>query len=131
MKIWGCRNRVLGSIVVDSTSNSQSKTKKMRFGCFYFTFTIIGLLLAFWFGFGWFILLQTIRQIMFTITPLYILVLMKFVDPEYANSKKLSLGSSWFTSYTSVVTLVFLILLTVLFFWKINISVVDIIGLMR
>ena len=68
---------------------------------------------------------------MFTITPLYILVLMKFVDPEYANSKKLSLGSSWFTSYTSVVTLVFLILLTVLFFWKINISVVDIIGLMR
>ena len=99
---------------------------------FHLSFTVIGLLLAIWFGLGWFILFQTCRQICLSIKPLYTRVISVLVDTEYAKgmlaNKK---GPLFFTTWSSAFASVAMVGLTILFFWKINISIISIFSIIN
>lgn len=91
---------------------------------FYFCFYIIGLLLAYWFGMGWFILIHTLRGLFISIPRINIPVLRFLIDPEFAKNRDeqwLKKNGRWFTSRTAIIVNLINILLTVLGFWKINI----------
>jgi hypothetical protein len=109
-----------------------SISKAAKILSFHLSFSVIGLLLAIWFGFGWFILLQTCRQVCISIRPLYARVISALVGPEYveemlANKK----GPLFFISWSSAFATLVMAGLTILFFWKINISIISIFSLIR
>ena len=97
---------------------------------FYFGFYLIGLILAFWFGMGWFILIHTIRGIINSIPILYLSVFQFIDSPATILKHNKSLNSQpiqWFTSKTALVLNIVNIVLTILGFWKINIPLQSII----
>lgn len=99
---------------------------------FYIGFYLIGLIMAFWFGMGWFILFHTIRGFINSMPVLYLSVL-QYIDPTDAkrtwHESLNSQPNQWFTSKTALVVNIVNIGLTILGFWKINIPLQSIIKL--
>jgi len=115
---------------------NQPSTKRvivLYFFLFYSCFYVIGLLLAYWFGMGWFILFHTIRGLFNSIPRINTPVLRFLIDPEFGvgrpdqEDKKIS---GWFTSKTAIIVNIINILLTILGFWKINIPLYVIVKMM-
>ena len=96
---------------------------------FYFSFSVLGIALAFWFGLGWFVLFQTIRSLFFSVTRLRIFAVRVLIGEEFADLEESRLPNKrfvFFLSRKSAISTVFMIIITVLFFWKINIPLISI-----
>jgi hypothetical protein len=106
-----------------------NRKQGFKLSLFYFSFSVLGIALAFWFGLGWFILFQTIRSLFFTVTRLRIFAVRALIGEEFADLEELKLPNKrfvFFVSKKSAISTVFMIIITVLFFWKINIPLVTI-----
>jgi hypothetical protein len=125
--------RLEGVDVMKYINTSSPKGHGVRFAIFYGSFSLIGLLLAFWYGLGWLILFQTLRRFLF-VTPVFYIPIARFlVSPEFAKEEKVRTvdrGFRWVKSPISAIVTIFTILLTVLCFWKINIPLIDVIKML-
>jgi len=106
-------------------------TVKNRFLIFYLSFTLIGIFLWFFFGSGWFFLLIFIRQLFFSLNILFIPTATWLHKPQKVetvipgwnpNNKRI------FRSNLSIAVLIMYFLLSVVAFWKVNISILEIIN---
>lgn len=104
----------------------ESSYSKARFAAFILSFSLIGLTLAIWFGIGWIILLLTIRLIFFQIPQFYFPTIRLLVGEEFMRQEIIRKGEHKFPSLLNAVAIILSIALTVLFFWKINISLLEI-----
>jgi len=116
---------------MDSRLRPSPMQQKVKFGCLYASFSFVGFVLAFWYGLGWFILLQTMRILFFTIPQLHLPVMQIVFGLEFTEEwrrAKLEKKSRWY-SVSSILTPVLMIMLTILFFWKINIPLIDLLNM--
>jgi hypothetical protein len=104
----------------------ESSYNKARFATFILSFSLIGITQAIWFGIGWIILLQTIRLILFRIPQFYFPTIRLLVGEEFMQQEMIRKGKQKFPLMLNAVAILLSIALTVLFFWKINISLLDI-----
>jgi hypothetical protein len=89
----------------------------------YFTFLVIGILLAYRFGLGWFFLLHTISVLLASSPRLYIPVVRLLVSKESSERLQERLSGykrQWFVPKSATALNLFNLLLTALAFWKIN-----------
>jgi hypothetical protein len=102
---------------------NSKRIKMLLLLLFYASFFIIGLLLWYWFGMGWFMLMYTLRRLFLSFSPLHILVVRLFMGSEYNKEEiqyKLK-GNHWVVSRSSAIVLIVSIILTIFTFWKYNI----------
>lgn len=103
-----------------------------RFMIFYFSFSLLGFLLWFFLGLGWFFLMIFIRHLLFGVVYLYILVLQKLISPEIAGMEKeliTSSGGRFIKTTNSLFLISLYAVATIFIFWKVNISIIEIIHL--
>lgn len=104
----------------------ESSYSKARFAIFILSFSRIGITLAIWVSIGWIILLQTIRLILFQIPQFYFSTIRLLVGEEFIQQEMIRKGEHKFPSLLNTIAILLSIALTVLLFWKINISLLDI-----
>jgi len=115
---------------MDSFSNNYSWHQKFKFIIFYFSFSLIGLVLAIWYGLGWLVLFQSIQRLFFVTPRLYIPIMRIIIGREFTElekSKIMSNGNGWFISPNSAIITLVTFLLTCFFFWKANVSLLFVI----
>ena len=91
---------------------------KIRTIFFLLSFWIIGVVLAFWFGIGWFFLSETLRRIIIAIPQIFIPVLRVVIGNEQADEEYRLLSQKniqFFYIWRVVVALIWLILTIVVF----------------
>lgn len=97
---------------------------------FYASFFVIGLLLWYWFGMGWFMLMYTLRRFFLSFYPLHIPIVRILMGSKYDKEAEIRYrlkGNHLFVSRSSVILLVVSIIITIFIFWKYNISLHQII----
>jgi ABC-type sulfate transport system permease subunit len=109
----------------------QSKPTRpfLNFMAFIASFWVIGIILAYWYGLGWFLLLQTVRRIIFAFPSLLIPWMQVTTTPEIVREMKHSLlekSDSLKTSKSALFQALSYLLGTILIFWKANIPLKDI-----
>lgn len=108
-------------------------SEKIRFGIFYIAFSIIGLIVAFWYGLGWFIFFTILRRVVIQIPEFYIPVIRFVVSKRFSQQEKEKLEKDFKTGIKGLRKNQFRIMIWILFicigFWKINIPIIDIITL--
>lgn len=104
-----------------------SNSIKIRFFSFYLSFSVVGLLLAYWFGFGWFILFITLRRAIMTIPEIYIPIVHNVVGQEFSQIEKAHIYQKKINS-RKIITIILWIMLVFFGFWKINIPIRDMIS---
>jgi len=115
-------------ISVQSQKETLSKDQKLTFAAFLAVYWIIGFVLAVWVGLGWLMLFQAIQSLVFTFPPLYLLMLQLLLGKEAREKEEIRLaekGSYKIMSWRLAIRTIFAILLTILFFWKINIPIIQ------
>ena len=110
--------------------SNRSFSSKARISAFILSFWLIGITLAIWFGLGWLILFQTIRLIIFLIPQFYLAAIRIVAGDEFMREEVEKKGNRKLLSWKNITIILLNILLTVLFFWKINIPVIDIYNLL-
>ncbi len=96
---------------------------------FYVSFFVIGLLLWYWFGMGWFMFMYTLRRFFLSFSPLHIPVVRLLMGSEYDKEEmkdKIN-GNHLFVSRTSAIQLMISIILTIIVFWKYNMPLYQIV----
>jgi hypothetical protein len=99
---------------------------------FYASFFIIGLLLWYRFGMGWFMLMYTLRRLFISFSPLHIPIVRLFMGSEYDKELEIRYklkGNPWFISRASAIQVMVSIILTILTFWKFNMPIYRIVEL--
>lgn len=108
-------------------------SEKIRFGIFYISFSIIGLLVAFWYGFGWFIFFTVLRRVVIQIPEFYIPVIRFVVSKRFSQQEREKLERDLKTGINGLRKNILRIMIWIIFicigFWKINIPIIDIITL--
>lgn len=102
----------------------QSKAKTI---IFLLLLWIVGVALAFWFGLGWFFLVEALRRVIIAIPKIYLAFLRVFVSAERANEEKqllLRKEVRSFYAWRFIVSLIW-ILLTIVVFLYANIRLAD------
>src|SRR5689334_10286105 len=97
---------------------SLSTQPKARTIIFLLVVWIIGIMLAFWFGLGWFFLIETLRRIILAIPTVYLAFLRHVVSAERANEEKQLLRQKEvriFYVWRLIVALIWLLLTGVVF----------------
>lgn len=101
--------------------NKRNKTPFLLL--FYISFLVVGLLLWYWFGMGWFMLMYTLRQFFLSFSPLHIPVVRLLMGSEYKKELEIQYklkGNHLFVSRSSLIQLMVSIILTIFTFWKYN-----------
>ena len=114
-----------------STDAQLNFWQKIRFSIFIASFTIIGVVLALWFGLGWFFLMQTIRGIIIKVPVISSNVIGIVIGHEYAkeiSKNQIMTGKRFFISKSSAFITLLNLALTVLFFLRANVPVIEIIN---
>jgi hypothetical protein len=109
-------------------ANSLCENQRKKFATALLVFWILGFALAFWVGLGWLMLFQTIQSAVFTFTPLYHLVIRLLLgkDVEVEERSRLNAtGNNSIMSKRLIVRTALSAIFTVLFFWKINIPIIQ------
>jgi hypothetical protein len=105
-----------------------SNQSKIRTAIFLLSPWIAGVALAFWFGLGWFFLLETLRRVVIAIPQLYIPLLRILVGTERADEEKRLLDQKnvrLFYAWRVVVAVIWLTL-TIVVFYTTNIRLISI-----
>ena len=106
-------------------SRSKDKVALLYFLAFTYSFYVIGLLLAFWYGMGWFLFFHTARGIFTSIPRIYLPTIRVLIGPESIKELEAYLLSrskgGWFVSKTAILLNLVNIILTLLVFWKANV----------
>jgi hypothetical protein len=113
---------------MQSPVESMSLNQRLKFIAFYIAFWIIGFIFAFWIGLGWLMLFETIQSLIFTFPRLYLLTLRLIFGKEFEEGEKFNMvkkGTYKVISWKLAIRTVISIALTILFFWKINIPLVE------
>lgn len=100
---------------------------------FLIIFPLVGFVLSFWFGIGWFLLFWLMRTFLLSIPSLRLPIVRILVSAEYAEKEKRRLaerGARWFTSLYAAVSIMVILMLTVYAFWKANVPLKALLGLM-
>lgn len=114
---------------MESLPGHQIRQQRIRFILIYISFTVVGLVFALWLGLGWLLLFQTIRILFFAVPRLYIPTVRFIIGPGFADKERVRLSSNgirWFKSPFSAFATFIMIALTIFFFWKVNIPLIDI-----
>ena len=107
---------------------SNNLRQKIKLIVYYFVMWIIGFLLAFWFGLGWFFLFHTLRYFLFASPRLYLPMIKIVVGADFAESERIKFKGKenrWFISPISVALTLINMLFTFFVFWKINIPIIS------
>jgi hypothetical protein len=94
--------------------------------------SLLGILLSYWYGLGWFFLFQTIREFLFAIPQFYLPLIriaagQKFAEEESSRIRKNQL----FISPALARRALFSLGITILIFWKANIPLYKIVELIN
>ncbi len=95
---------------------------------FFISFWVVGFALAFWEGLGWLMLFQALQSLTFTSPHLYLLIVRLLFGKDIEEKEKAHLkekGNYRLISWQLAVRTVIAIGLTILFFWKINIPIIQ------
>ena len=103
-----------------------SSSDKIKFIAFHLSFSLIGFTLAIWFGLGWLVLFQTIRLVIFHIPQLYFPIIRLLISEEFMIQEITRKRGRESPSFLTIIGLSLSLALTVLFFWKINLSLLEI-----
>jgi hypothetical protein len=91
---------------------------------FHSSFYIIGLVLAYWLGLGWYMLIMTLRSVILFIPQIYLPTIRLVVGSEFVEQERIRLiesesltlpSKAFFSSFT------IRLLITIIMFWKANI----------
>lgn len=108
----------------DRTLWTQPKTRVI---IFLLSLWIIGVVLAIWFGLGWFFLIETLRRILIAIPKIYLIFLRLVVSPQHADEEKQRLTQKQvriFYAWRMIIALIWLLLTVVVFLYA-NIRLAD------
>lgn len=95
---------------------------KIAVGAFIVLLSLAGILVSYWYGFGWFFLFQTIREFLFAIPRLYLLLIKIVAGNTLAEKESWRLEKNrLFTSPALARRAFFSLALTIFVFWKANI----------
>ena len=100
------------------------RRRAMRLLLFYGLFSGIGLAMAAWLGFAWFVLSQALPRIIFAVPPLYVRAVRFLYGSEFANAEKMTKSGRWITSPSYARSALVFTLLTLIAFWKANIPLI-------
>lgn len=109
-----------------------SKPKRLRILGLFLSFYIGGLLLAIWCGVGWYFLIQALRRLAFESPQIYTFILSVVINGGFADKERERLlgdANKIFISKTSLFNFLISLLIALLFFWKANTSIIEIIDL--
>jgi len=111
-------------------SQMETLTRNQRgiFAASFAAYWIIGFALAFWVGLGWLMLFQAIQSLIFTFPRLYLLIFRLLLGKEAQEKEKLRLaekGDYKIMSWRLAIRTIFAVLFTILFFWKVNIPIIQ------
>jgi len=107
--------------------------QRLKFVIFFIIFWVVGLVFAFWLGLGWLMLFETIQSLIFTFPRLYLSIIRVILGQEFKEKEKLRMletGTYAVISWKLAVRTIISIGLTILFFWKVNISLLDFIKML-
>jgi hypothetical protein len=108
------------------------RNKRINLGAIFFSFQLIGFLLAMWHGIGWYFLLLAIRRLSFESPLIYIPILRTLTNREIAEKEKERLTGNTqklFVSTTSFVNFLVTLMMAILFFWKGNPTIIELVNL--
>jgi hypothetical protein len=111
-----------------SKTDNLSRRQRFSFASYLAIYWITGFALAFWVGLGWLMLFQAIQVLIFNFPPLYLLIIRLLLGKDVQQKEKMRLaetGNNQMISWRLILRLVFAVLFTWLFFWKINIPIIQ------
>jgi hypothetical protein len=103
-------------------SETTTTSRKIVVAAFVGLLSLAGILVSYRYGLGWFFLFQTIREFLFAIPRLYVLLIQIAAGSQLAEKESLKLEKNrLFTSPALARRAFFSLALTILMFWKANI----------
>lgn len=108
-------------------------SQRLKFATFLISYWVIGLALAFWSGLGWLMLLETIQIAMVSIPKLYLIIIRLILGQDIEEKEKLRMTEQGVYKVIPLklgVRIIISVGLTVLFFWKANIPLIEFIRML-
>ena len=113
-------------------SEANNASGKIAVATFVIFVSLLGILVSYWYGLGWFFLLQTFREFLFAIPRLYLLLIQIVAGEKFAEEERSRLRKNrLFTSSTLARRAFFALAVTVLVFWKANLPLYKIVEMIN